>query len=141
MSAFRGDRLLQARLDTGLTRSELAKRVGAPSRDRVRQWELGLERPQPRMVPLLAAAVGIKALWLLDGDPRNPTLMELRIAAGMSLDRICAESNLPYGTYYRLERGRRAGPPADEIVTAIADALRLTWPATARAIESSRRRG
>jgi hypothetical protein len=49
------------------------------------------------MVPLLADAVGVQGISPLNGDPRNPTLMDLRIAAGLSLTRICAQSNLAYG--------------------------------------------
>ena len=69
---LRGDRLQAARESAGLSRDDLAERLELSSPARVRVWELGLERPRPRFVPRLAAAVGIEPLHLLDVDPDDP---------------------------------------------------------------------
>ncbi len=69
---LRGDRLQAAREAVGLTREELAMNLGLSSPARLRVWESGLERPRPRFIPRLAAALGVDPLHLLDVDPDAP---------------------------------------------------------------------
>jgi transcriptional regulator with XRE-family HTH domain len=63
---LRGDRLQAAREAVGLTREELATRLELSSPARVRVWESGLERPRPRFVPRLAAALDAAIAAALD---------------------------------------------------------------------------
>src|SRR5688572_12120950 len=65
---LRGDRLRAAREAVGLTREELATKLELSGPARIRVWETGLERPRPRFVPRLAAALGVDPLHLLDVD-------------------------------------------------------------------------
>ncbi len=79
---FRGDRLLAARQAAGISREDLASALELSSPRRIRVWESGHERPRPRFVPRLAAALGVEPLYLLDVDPDDPPLAALRAAAG-----------------------------------------------------------
>jgi transcriptional regulator with XRE-family HTH domain len=84
---LRGDRLQAAREAVGLTREELATRLELSSPARVRVWESGLERPRPRFVPRVAAALGVDPLYLLDVDAGDPPLAALRLAAAATSPR------------------------------------------------------
>ena len=88
-----------------MSRDDLAERLELSSPARVRVWELGLERPWPRFVPRLAAAVGIDPLHLLDVDPDDPPLAALRLAAGLATNEMGAPG-VSVMTYVRLEDGR-----------------------------------
>jgi transcriptional regulator with XRE-family HTH domain len=69
---LRGDRLQAAREAAGMSREDLALKLELSSPARIRVWELALERPRPRFVPRLAAALGVEPLYLLDADPEDP---------------------------------------------------------------------
>ncbi len=62
---LRGDRLQAAREAMRLTREELATRLDLSSPARIRVWELGLERPRPRFIPLAGRHAG-------GGSPQYP---------------------------------------------------------------------
>ena len=102
---LRGDRLQAAREAMRLTREELATRLELSSPARIRVWELGLERPRPRFIPRLAAALDVSPYHLLDVDPGDPPLAALRLAAGFATNELTAPG-LSVMTYVRLEDGR-----------------------------------
>src|SRR3954452_15793716 len=104
----------------GLTREELATRLELSSPARIRVWETGLERPRPRFVPRLAAALGVDPLHLLDVDPTDPPLAALRLAAGLATNEVTAPG-LSVMTYVRLEDGRPGSEPTAKVIAAIAD--------------------
>src|SRR4051794_13837756 len=87
---LRGDRLRAAREAAGLTREELATKLELSDPARIRVWETGLERPRPRFVPRLAAALGVDQLYLLDVDAGDPPLAALRLAAGFATNQVTA---------------------------------------------------
>jgi transcriptional regulator with XRE-family HTH domain len=99
---LRGDRLQAAREAMGLTREVLATKLELSSPVRIRVWETGLERPRPRFVPRLAAAVGVDPLYLLDVDLDDPPLAALRLAAGLATNEVTG-AGLSVMTYVRLE--------------------------------------
>src|SRR5215210_6440849 len=86
----------------GLTREVLATKLELSSPVRIRVWETGLERPRPRFVPRLAAAVGVDPLYLLDVDLDDPPLAALRLAAGRATNEVTG-AGLSVMTYVRLE--------------------------------------
>ena len=98
---LRGDRLQAAREAMGLTREVLATKLELSSPVRIRVWETGLERPRPRFVPRLAAAVGVDPLYLLDVDLDDPPLAALRLAAGLATNEVTG-SGRSVMTYVRL---------------------------------------
>src|SRR3712207_9275792 len=87
----------------GLSREELAAKLELSSPARIRVWETGLERPRPRFVPRLAAALGVDSLYLLDVDAGDPPLAALRPAAGFATNQVTAPG-LSVMTYARLDR-------------------------------------
>lgn len=131
---LRGDRLQAAREAMGLTREELATRLELSSPARIRVWELGLERPRPRFIPRLAAALDVSPYHLLDVDPGDPPLAALRLAAGFATNELTAPG-LSVMTYVRLEDGRPGVDPgqlcadydAIRAGCAISSSGRLSW--------------
>ena len=101
---LRSLRVARLRTLAGWTQAELATELGL-GRRRAGQWERGLEQPQPRYLPLLAAALQVEPLELLTVDRHNPPLQALRLAAGLTLTEVAAASGIPYSSYHRLEHG------------------------------------
>ncbi len=135
---LRGDRLQAAREAMGLTREELAVRLELSSPARIRVWESGLERPRPRFVPRLAAALGVDPLHLLDVDPDDPPLAALRLVAGLATNEVTAPG-LSVMTFVRLEDGRPGTDPSDTVIIAIAEVLGMDVPRVEAAVRRSRR--
>ena len=134
---LRGDRLQAAREAMGLTREELATRLELSSPARIRVWEPGLERPRPRFIPRLAAAVDVSPYHLLDVDPGDPPLAALRLAAGFATNELTAPG-LSVMTYVRLEDGRPGVDPSGPVVTAIAQILGVDVDRVEAAVRRSR---
>lgn len=134
---FRGDRLLSARVAAGLSREDLTLALDLSSPWRIRQWELGHERPRPRFVPLLAAAVRVEPLHLLDVDPEDPPLAAVRIAAGLTLDDLNAPG-MSKQSFMRLEDGRLTAALAAELVDSMTAALAVSPEQLLAAIRRSR---
>jgi len=119
---FRGDRLLAAREAAGLSREQVTLVLGLSSPMRIKVWELGVEHPQPRFVPPLAALLRVEPMHLLGVDPSDPPLAALRIAAGRATHQMAAPG-MSVMTYVRLEDGRPGAEPSVHVVAAIAAAL------------------
>lgn len=124
---LRGDVLARARDAAGLSQRALAEAIHMTDEDRIRLWERGEARPQPRVIPLLAQALRVDPLDLLGGASDTPDLTRLRVAAGMTLHDMAARVGLPVTSYHRLER---RGAPQDglgpEKVRALAAALGIS---------------
>ena len=105
---FDGARLIQVRERLGLTRAQLARRVGTDW-EVVVQWETGECQPRPRTIPAIAAAVGLATsdLYRLSGDA---TLAERRKAAGLNQTDIANALGVNRATVSQWERGARAVP-------------------------------
>ncbi len=134
---LRGDRLQAAREAMGLSREQLATKLELSSPSRIRVWETGLERPRPRFVPRLAAALGVDPLYLLDVDPDDPPLAALRLAAGLATNEVTAPG-LSVMTYVRLEDGRPGADPPIRLITAIAEVLCVDVPRVEAAVRRAR---
>ena len=135
---LRGDRLREARDAMGLTREQLATKLELSGPARVRVWELGIERPRPRYLPRLAAALHVEPLHLLDVEVDDPPLAALRVAAGLAINEM-GVPGLSVMTYVRLEDGRPGSDPSPAVVTAIAGLLAVEEPRVEAAIRRSRR--
>lgn len=122
----------------GLTREQLATKLELSSPARVRVWELGIERPRPRYVPRLAAALHVEPLHLLDVETDDPPLAALRVAAGLAINEM-GVPGLSVMTYVRLEDGRPGPDPSSTVVLAIAGLLAVDVPRVEAAIQRSRR--
>ena len=123
VAKFRGDLLAAAREDAGLTQADLALAVGVSAAQRIANWERGDEQPRPNFIPVLARAVGIASLELIDVDPAKPGLVGLRLAAGLTVAEVAQCTGLPRMTYNRLERGMSVKALTEERLEALAKAL------------------
>ena len=123
VARFRGDRLAAAREDAGMTQAELALAIGVSAAQRIANWERGDEQPRPNFIPVLARAVGIAPLELVDVDPAKPGLVGLRLAAGLTVADVAQSTGLPRMTYNRLERGMSVKALTGERLDALANAL------------------
>lgn len=133
-----GGKLAVARARAGLTQDELAKAIGAAAGFRIWQWERGAEQPRPHFVPLLAKALGVPPLQLLDCDPSSPPISALRLAVGLTGSDVCNRAMLARMTYARLDQGVGSRPPAKSVVRALAEALGVTPAQVEAAIAQAR---
>ena len=134
---LRGDRLQAAREAIGLSREGLAAELELSSPVRIRVWETGLERPRPRFVPRLAAALAVDPLHLLDVDVDDPPLAALRLAAGLATNEVTGPG-FSVMTYVRLEDGRRGADLSDRVIAAISQALGVDISRVKAAVRRSR---
>ena len=134
---LRGDRLQAAREAAGLSREELATELELSGPARIRVWETGLERPRPRFVPRLAAALGVDPLHLLDVDPGDPPLAALRLAAGFATNQVTAPG-LSVMTYVRLEDGHPGVDHSTRVIAAVAETLGVDVARVEAAVRRSR---
>ncbi len=137
-TVLRGELLAQRRKAAGWTQAQLAAQLGAAGRLRVGQWERGLEQPQPRYIPRLAAALHLDAVELLAVEVHNPPLQALRLAAGLTLAEIAAATGMAYSTYYRLESGLVRANPHPQTTQALAHTLGRGTADILRAIAQTR---
>jgi transcriptional regulator with XRE-family HTH domain len=105
--------LEQLRIEAGLSRGEVARRVGVWDSASVSAWERGRQQPAPANVPLLAAALGVAPLELFD-VPGTPSVGVLRRAAGLTLMELAQKAGLAYVRCQRIEKGLFE-PTADDI--------------------------
>lgn len=121
---LRGDMLTRLRQAAGMSQRALAATINVADGDRVGLWERGEARPQARVVPLIAAALGVDPLSLLAGDSAEPDLTRIRVAAGLNLKDMAARTGLAITSYHRLERrGAPQGGLDPDTIKVIADAL------------------
>ncbi len=120
-----------------MSREDLALKLELSSPARIRVWELVLERPRPRFVPRLAAALGVEPLYLLDADPDDPPLAALRLAAGLATNEM-GSPGVSVMTYMRLEDGRPGADPSPNVVAAVADVLGVNVSRVQAAIRRAR---
>jgi transcriptional regulator with XRE-family HTH domain len=128
--------LAESRIAAGLTQSRLAEIVGS-TQTRVSDWERGVSSPHPALIPPLAAAVGLDALVFLGADPGNPSLGDLRLAAGLSRHRLAAEIGISDRRYQRLEVAGSRKAPEGDVVRRLATLLSVPAVMIRRAIEAS----
>lgn len=95
------------RIEKGITKEELARRVGVSKRTLTR-WEHGQNRPRPSHLTALAKALGCN---VSDLETVN-TLSDARRAAGLSQRAFAERVNIPAGSLAAIETGRVAVPDA-----------------------------
>jgi transcriptional regulator with XRE-family HTH domain len=133
---FDPERLRAAREAAGLNQRELAERIGKPT-NAIAKWEGGFRSPYAGNLGALAAALGVQPADLrrADGGPR--TLLDLRVAAGLTQLAAAARARLVRSRYSAIERGEVA-TVADDVIETIATALGFT-PAEVRTAHSASR--
>jgi transcriptional regulator with XRE-family HTH domain len=135
--AFSGAKLASARLAAGLTQERLAA-VLHTSQRRISDWERGMITPRPELMPKVAAAVGMDALEFVASDPATPSLEDMRLAAGLSMDAVADRIGISRTRYRAMEVGARRRDPAPEVTQALAKAFAVPDVTVRQAISAAR---
>lgn len=70
-----GDRIAGAREAAGLSRSEMARRLGVQPKT-VRHWEEDVSEPRANKLQMLAGLLAVSMGWLLTGEGEGPSASE-----------------------------------------------------------------
>lgn len=135
--AFSGARLAAGRLAAGLTQERLAEIVGT-EQTRVSEWERGVMAPRPALMPKLAAAVGLDALEFLAVDPGCPSLEDMRLAAGLTMQQVADRLGISLRRYRGIEIGSTRRDPPEDLVDQLARTLAVPTVLVRRAIDMAR---
>ena len=135
--AFSGSRLAAARLAAGLTQQRLAQLVDT-EQSRVSEWERGVMTPRPNLMPRIAAAIGMDALEFLAADPASPTLEDMRLAAGLTMQLVAEQIGITQLRYRNMEIGATRRDPDPAIVERLARVFAVPAVAVSRAIDAAR---
>jgi len=105
-----GDALHRARSARGLTQSQLAQIIDVSGGERVSEWERGIRTPAVRLIPAVAAALGVTPLEFCP-MPNGVDLKALRLASGKTSTEIAQQTQVSSATYLRWESGRSRASP------------------------------
>jgi transcriptional regulator with XRE-family HTH domain len=133
-----GAALRRARLNAGLTLREVAAELEVADGARVGAWEHGLEQPHPSFIPKLARTLNLPVTALLVGNGMKPGLAELRLAKGLTITELAANSGIPRTSCHRLEQGVGTRTPEQATLSALASALDSSSGAVLTAILRTR---
>ena len=122
---FDGARMRARRLATGMTQRQVAREVDV-SESVVAHWERGAQVPTVERVAALARLLGVAPTDLTThgGQAGPPSLMQLRMDAGLKQDRLAAQAGLTRTKYSSLERGEVASLSRED-ATQLAKALNV----------------
>jgi len=70
-----GDRLAGAREQSGMSQSQLAKRLGVKLKT-LKAWENDLSEPRANKLSMMAGMLNVSLLWLLSGEGPAPNAPE-----------------------------------------------------------------
>lgn len=132
------DALHRARSARGLTQSQLARIIDVSGGERVSEWERGIRTPAVRLIPAVAAALGVTPLDFLS-MPHGVDLKALRLAAGKTSTEIAARTHVSPPTYLRWESGRQQVTQDAAVRNALAKALGVRRPQVEAALDATRR--
>jgi transcriptional regulator with XRE-family HTH domain len=135
--AFSGARLASGRVAAGLTQDRLAQLVETQQR-RISDWERGVIAPRPDQMPKLAAAIGLDALEFLAADPAAPSVEDMRLASGLTMDEVAARVGISRSRYRGIEIGATRRDPPPDLVEQLARTFAVPSVTVRRAIEAAR---
>jgi len=122
-----GDALYRARSARGLTQSQLARIIDVSGGERVSECERGVRNPAVRLIPAMAAALGVTALEFF-AMPNGVDLKELRLASGKTSTEIAEQTQVSSATYLRWESGRSRATRDPAARRSLAKALSIRLP-------------
>jgi transcriptional regulator with XRE-family HTH domain len=134
---FSGVRLAAGRVAAGLTQDRLAQLLHTQQR-RISDWERGVIAPRPELIPKLAAAIGMDALEFLADDHGAPSLEDMRLAAGLTMDEVAERLTVSRSRYRSIEIGATRRDPAPELLEQLAVTFAVPVVTVLRAIEAAR---
>jgi len=130
--------LHQARTARGLTQSQLARILDVAGGERVSEWERGVRGPAVRLIPAVAAALGVSALEFL-AMPNGVDLKALRLVSGKTSTEIASQIHVSTATYLRWESGRQRAPKEPRVRRSLARALGVRLSQLEAAFEATTR--
>lgn len=130
--------LHRARAARGLTQSQLARIIDVSGGERISEWERGVRTPAVRLIPAVAAALGVTPLEFL-AMPNGVDLKALRLASGRTAAEIAAQIHVSSATYLRWESGRQRTTRDAAARRSLAKALGTRLPELEAAIEATAR--
>lgn len=111
--------LKTARLMRGVGQTELARKIGV-SRQQINQYECGVRALGPKLLPMLADALGVSAAYLR-GDAQRLAVRDF-VTGAVTACPIISETVIDnYGVFYLVEHGD-VGP----IAVILADGVQFT---------------
>lgn len=131
-----GAALRLARLERGMTQSELADVLRVAGGERVSAWERGVNQPDVRLVPVLAEVLGVDPAALIGQRPPS-LLRHLRWTAGLTALELGAALHVSRNTYLRYESGERSIPRPAQAVPRLAAALGVSEQVTTAALSGN----
>ena len=134
---FSGSRLAAGRVAAGLTQARLAQLLQT-EQTRISEWERGVMTPRPRLVPKLAAAIGLDALEFLAADPAAPSLEDMRLAAGLTMRDVSAQVGISLKRYRLIEIGATRRDPPPQVVDDLARIFAVPVVTVRRAVDAAR---
>jgi len=132
------DALHRARSARGLTQSQLARIIDVSGGERVSEWERGVRTPAVRLIPAVAAALGVTALEFF-ALPNGVDLKALRLASGKTSTEIAEQTQVSSATYLRWESGRSRATRDAAVRRSLAKALGIRLPGLEAALEATTR--
>ena len=90
----------RARSARGLTQNQLARIIDVSGGERVSEWERGVRSPAARLIPAVAAALGVDPLDFM-AMPNGVDLKALRLASGQTSTEVAAHIHVSSATYLR----------------------------------------
>lgn len=140
---FSPEKLRALRTASGLTLKELAERVGDDiSGQTVYKYESRHATPSPQRLKSLADALTVHPSELMDVDPAQPTIADLRVFRGLDAKALAATIGRSYeSVVHPVDRGRAARELADDLVDLLAGALQVAPAQVREAYQRSRQAG
>ncbi len=135
--AFSGSRLAAARHAAGLTQTRLAELLHT-EQARVSEWERGVMTPRPNLVPKLASAIGMDALEFLAADSGSPSLEDMRLAAGLTMQEVAAKLETSMWRYRGIEIGSTRRDPPKWLLEGLARLFAVPVVAVQQAVDAAR---
>lgn len=118
--------LRTARERAGFTQHELARQVGVVGGERVSLWERGEARPRsPRLLHVVAQAVGLAPRELLLPPEGGPTLRWFRFAAGLGVEELAEATHVSIASLKRWEAHGCRRLPSHSTIELLASALEV----------------
>jgi len=128
----------RARSARGLPQSQLAQIIDVSGGERVSECERGVRAPAVRLIPAVAAALGVTPLEFL-ALPNGVDLKALRLASGKTSTEIAQQTQVSSATYLRWDSGRSRATPDPAVRRSLAKALGIRLPGLEAALEATTR--
>lgn len=135
--SFSGSRLAAKRLAAGLTQVHLAELLST-DQARVSEWERGVMTPRPNLIPKIAAAIGLDALELLAAGSATPTVEDMRLASGLTMQAVADRVGITQLRYRNMEIGATRRDPEPQVIESLATIFAVPAVTVRSAIDAAR---